>query len=202
METIKTLAIYGKSGHGKVIEDTARLSGYTNILWVDDNANDSISANEYKNSYLHVEIIVAIGNNSIRARIMDDLKKIHAPLVSLIHPSAIICQNVSISVGSVIMASVVINSDTKVGKGVILNSGCIIEHDNKIEDFVHISPNVALAGNVHVKELTHIGIGSCVIQGITIGKNSLIGAGSVVVNDIDDSVVAFGNPAKYIKENR
>ena len=68
----------------------------------------------------------------------------------LIHPSAIIGEQVEMADGTVIMAGVIINSCTKIGRGCIINTASTIDHDNIIEDYVHISPGVHLAGNVRV----------------------------------------------------
>jgi maltose O-acetyltransferase len=40
-----------------------------------------------------------------------------------------------------------------------------------------------------------------IIPEIKIGKKTIIGAGSVVTRDIPDNVVAYGNPAKVIRDN-
>ena len=44
-------------------------------------------------------------------------------------------------------------------------------------------------------------MGANVIDGINIGKNTIIGAGSVVTKPIPDNVVAYGAPAKVIRNN-
>lgn len=198
MGKIKRLAIYGKSGHGKVITDIALLNGYNEILYIDDDLskNNVISYENFKVIYKDVEVIVAIGINTIREKVFEQLSIDGFKHTTLIHPSAILSPSSSILEGSVVMAGVVVNADAKIGRGVILNTSCIIEHDNIIEDFVHISPNVALAGNVSVANRTHIGIGSSVIQGICIGSDVTVGAGSVVVQDIKDNCIAYGVPAK------
>lgn len=203
MALIKRIAIYGKSGHGKVITDIALLSGYNEILYIDDDMSkdDVISYESFKKAYKEIDVIVAIGNNSVRSKIFAQLSIDGYTHARLIHPSAIISPSVTIGEGSVVMANVVINADTKVGKGVILNSACVIEHDNIIEDFVHISPRVALAGGVRVCELSHMGIGSCTVQGVTIGRNSVVGAGSIVKFDIEDNIVAYDVPLRKKKEN-
>lgn len=199
MDTTKSIAIYGKSGHGKVVADIARLNGFESIIWVDDNAEEAIQPDDYLANHAHVKMILAIGKNQTRARLTQTLQSQGVDFITLIHPSAVISPSVTIGKGSVIMPHVVINADATIGTSVILNTACVIEHDCTIEDFTHISPNVSLAGNVHVKRCAHIGIGASVIQGISIGSDSIIGAGSVVIHNIDDNVIAVGVPAFYKK---
>lgn len=203
MALINRIAIYGKSGHGKVIADIARLCSYDEIIYIDDDMSkdDVISYESFKEAYKDINVVVAIGNNNIREKIFTQLSLDGFSHATLIHPSAIISPSAFIDEGSVVMANVVVNADAKVGKGVILNTACVIEHDNIIEDFVHISPRVALAGNVKVGKLSHMGIGSCTIQGVTIGKNSIVGAGSIVKFDVEDNIVAYDAPLRKKKEN-
>ncbi len=197
--------LYGASGHSKVIIDIIRASGKKMLegLYDDNPMISEISGISVNNdsSILEkdTEWIISIGNNAVRKKIADKVKR---TFVSAIHPDAIISPSSNIEEGTVVMARVVINADSNIGKHCIINSGAIIEHDCVLNDYVHISPNVALAGNVFVGEGSHIGIGACVIQGTRIGKWVTIGAGSVVINDIPDYAVVVGVPGRVIKYNQ
>jgi len=195
----KSIYIYGASGHGLVVADIASSCGYDDIIFIDDGDNKYPFFDDIKNN-THIPIALAIGNNSIRAKLFKKVQNNDFKIVSLVHPTAIISPSASIAKGTVVMPNVVINAKANIGNGVILNTSCAIEHECIIEDFVHISPKAALAGNVKVGAFSHVGIDSCVIQGITIGKNSIIGAGSVVVKNIKDNIIAYGNPCREVKE--
>jgi len=54
-------------------------------------------------------------------------------------------------------------------------------------------------GRVVLKKNCKIGSHSVVMPGITIGENSIVGAFSFVTKDVPNNVVAFGVPAKIIK---
>ena len=199
MGTTKQIAIYGKSGHGRVLADMAKLLGYTEIIWVDDDeAKDAYSFLVYLEFYHTVPIALGIGDNQTREKLMQKLLGHQVNIATLIHPSAVVSPSAKISKGTVIMANAVVNADSVVGEGVILNTACVIEHDVIIEDFVHISPKTALAGNVEVQRGSHLGIGSSVIQGRSIGRNTIVGAGSVVIEDIPSNVTAVGVPARVL----
>lgn len=197
---MKKIAIYGASGHGKVVAEIAKLAGYADILYLDDGINEYISFEDFLQKNLQIPIAFGIGNNYIRAKLYQKCIAHTLEIKTLIHPSAIISNGATIAEGTVIMAGTIINTDTKIGKCAIINTSSVIEHDNIIGDYVHISPQVACAGDVKIGAYTHVGIGSCIIQGISIGSNTIIGAGSAVVKNINNQTLAYGNPCKTIKE--
>lgn len=203
----KELVIVGASGHGKVIADIAELLGFT-VKFYDDaypskthiehwpihgTCADLIAVNSTR--VVPADVVVAIGNNTIRKDKALLLQQHGFSLISLIHPTAVISQYAAIAEGTVIFAGAVINAFAKVGVGCIINTAAVVEHDCIISDFTHICPNVALAGGVVVGSKSWVGIGSQVKQLVTIGDNCLIGAGSTVVKNIPDNVTAFGSPA-------
>ncbi len=195
---MKSIYVYGASGHGIVVADIAVLCGYE-VIFIDDGENEHPSFEDIKNN-TDIPIALGIGSNRIRANIFQKVSECGFEIVTLIHPKAVISESAVIGEGTVVMANVVVNAKALIAKGVILNTSSVIEHENIVDEFVHISPTVALAGNVKVGAFSHIGIGSCVIQNIKIGKNSVVGAGSVVVNSIDSFSLAYGNPCKKIRE--
>ncbi len=206
---MKRLAIFGASGHGKVIAEIAELCGWTEVIFFDDDTNKNklekwlVSGN--MNTLISKAInfdgcLVAIGDNKIRSEKIELLlSKGFNNLVSLIHPSAIVSSHCEIGVGTVIMAGSLVNPFSKIGVASIINTGSIIEHDNVIEDYVHISPGVKTSGGVKIGSKTWIGAGSSIKQNLTIGQNVIVGMGSVVIDSIPKNSIAFGVPAKIQK---
>lgn len=207
--TAKSIAILGASGHGKVLAELAELNGYHRIEFYDDawpvkcqlehwliigDTNDL-----FANLADYDACIVAIGNNSIRLNKLELLRDKQAPLVSLIHPSAIVSSYCQLGLGSVVMANAVINPFSQLGLGCIVNTGSVVEHDCVLGDAVHLSPNAALAGGCQLGDCVWMGIGSVTKQLISIGTGTTIGAGSVVINDIANNCIAMGTPAKLLK---
>src|SRR4051812_20361035 len=45
-----------------------------------------------------------------------------------------------------------------------------------------------------------LGAGAIVCPGVSIGENTVVGAGSVVTRDLPAGVVAYGNPARVVRE--
>lgn len=203
---MKRLAILGASGHGKVLADMAELCGWREVVFYDDAwpgrqlnghwpvVGDSAALLAQLSGIEGV--IVGIGNNQVRHDKQRQLASAGAPIVSLIHPHAVISRHSSVGVGSVVMAGVVVNIDSRVGIGAILNTGCSVDHDNLLGDFVHLSPGARLAGGVTVGDLSWVGIGASIRQMIQVGSRVVIGAGAVVVKPVADGNTAVGVPAR------
>lgn len=199
---MKKIMIIGASGHGKVVADIAKKVGYKEIVFLDDNENLStcggypVIGNSDLSLKCDMDVAVAIGNAQIRRRIQENLMKCEKKVVSLIHPDAVIAENVVIGSGTVIMAGVVVNSGAKIGNGCIINTCASIDHDCEVGDYVHISVGSHLCGTVSIGRETWIGAGAIVSNNIFICKDCMIGAGAVVVKNITKTGTYIGVPAK------
>ncbi|MCX2473192.1 acetyltransferase [Pedobacter sp. MC2016-05] len=192
--------LFGASGHGQVVLEIAEDKGHLVEAFIDMDLNKKELLNI---PVLHeipkqmINVIIAIGNNTIRKRIVISNKTFRYP--TLVHSRANISHRTELGSGTVVMAGATINSNVNIGEQCIINTNASVDHDCLLGDFVHISPQVGLAGNVSVGEGTHVGIGATVIQNIKIGKWVTIGAGAVIIHDVPDFAVVVGNPGKIIK---
>lgn len=89
--------------------------------------------------------------------------------------------------------------DTIIGNGVKIAPSTHIGHNNIIGDNTAIICST-LYGSVKTGEKSYI-TASTVENQMTIGDNTVIGMGSVVTRPIGDNVIAYGIPAKTVKEN-
>lgn len=200
------LVIIGASGHGKVVADIAKKNGYKKIIFLDDDLSRA-ECSGYKVVgsikdillYKEYDFIIAIGNAVIRKKIHTQLANKGLSITKLIHPNAVIAENVDIGEGTVVAAGAVINPSVTIGKGCIINTGATVDHDNRIGDFVHISVGSHLAGTVSVGAYTMIGAGTTVINNINICERCMVGAGAVVIKDIEESGTYVGVPARRVK---
>lgn len=200
------LIIVGASGHGKVVADIARRNGYSDIAFLDDapgleevSGYPVLGAVSMCSEFLQDDFFVAIGNSDIRRRIQDEITSSGARLVTLIHPSAVVAQDVAIGEGSAVMAGAVINPSVRIGRGCIVNTSASVDHDCAVGDFVHISVGAHLAGTVSIGDGTWIGIGAVVSNNISICQGCMIGAGAVVVKDIQGPGTYIGIPARLMR---
>ena len=198
------LIIIGASGHGKVVADIAALNGYKDIVFLDDDENIKKCAGwsvigkstEAPNG----DVFVAVGNAEIRKRLMELYKNRKQPV--LIHPSAVVAEDVVIGEGLVVMAGAVINPGAKIGRGAIVNTASSIDHDCILEDYVHVAVGAHLCGTINIGEGTWIGAGSTINNNVNICSNTTIGAGAVVINSIDIPGTYIGVPAKMIGKQK
>ena len=190
--------LYGASGHAKVIIDILRANNeIVEGLFGDNEAiHDLLGYPVLHSSSVLGPLIISIGNNQIRHKIVESLS---VEFGTAIHPFSIISETIKIGVGSVVMQGAIIQSCSNVGQHCIINTGASIDHECVIEDYVHISPHCTLCGNVQIGEGTWVGAGTTIIPGVKVGKWSVIGAGSVVTKDIPDNVLAVGNRCEIIK---
>lgn len=202
---MERLIIIGASGHGKVVADCAAKNGYEDIAFLDDN-EELIRCGKYpvigksnKIKSLEGDVIIAIGNALIRQKIQCSININR--LVTLIHPDAVIAEDVNIGYGSVIMAGVVINPGTTIGRGCIINTASSIDHDCRIGEFSHIAVGAHLAGNVEIGNRIWVGAGAIVSNNLKICDNCIIGAGAVVVKDIKKEGTYMGVPARLAETN-
>lgn len=209
---MEKIVLIGGGGHCKVIIDILRKGNKYEIVGICDRnvgdkimgvpviGDDSVLPQLLKSGIKNAFICIgALGNPQKRINIMNNLVELGFKLPTVIHPKAIISEEVLIEDGTCVMAGAVINAGAKIGKLSIINTSSVVEHDCVIEQNVHISPRACICGSVTIRSNTHIGAGSTIIQEIKIGKNSIIGAGAVVIRDIEDNSKAVGVPAKIIK---
>ena len=201
----KKIVIIGAGGHGKVVADIARKSGYTDVVFLDDYAsakeiNGYPIAGTVKDvaRFADCDFFVAIGNGKIREKLQTSLKENSLSIATLIHPNAVIGENVSIGEGTVVMAGAVINPSTNIGKGCIINTCASVDHDCEIGDYAHISVAAHTAGTVKIGRHTWLGIGSIVSNNLSVTADCIIGAGAVVVKDIHEPGTYVGVPARKI----
>ncbi len=205
----KDLIIIGASGHGKVVADVARQmmengeKKYMSIKFLDDDRKKTTcgvypveGTTEAIEEHLGADFFLAIGDASIRRRLAKRLEEFHANVPVLVHPKAIVGENVSIGKGTVVVGGAVINAGASIGKHCIINTGATVDHDCKISDYVHVAPGAHLCGGVCVGQATWIGAGATVVQEVHIGGDCMLGAGSVVINNLDKTGTYMGIPAK------
>jgi len=144
--------IYGGGGHARVLADAIQANAKCLIAYFDDNlsveAIKGIPVCPYNADIAtQANIIIGIGHNETRRKIV---AQIHHSFGTLIHPSAVIADDVTIGEGSVVLAGAVIQSGAIIGRHVVVNANVTIDHDAVIGDYCSIYPNAYIGGNAHI----------------------------------------------------
>lgn len=204
----KKIYLIGAGGHAKVVLSTLKALGFDVAGLFDDDISKKgslvfdipvigpITGSEIGKK--DGKFVIAIGDNRVRKKVYENYRD--KEFTNIVHPNSFIDPTVKIGNGTVVFAGAIVQCNSSIGNQVILNTGCTIDHDCWIDDYCHIAPGVNVAGGVQIGEGVFIGIGSSVIPNVKIGEWSQIGAGSVVVNDIPPNVLAYGNPARVVRE--
>lgn len=204
------IIIIGAGGHGKVAAEIAELNNYTDISFVDDKYPSHSKVENWKikknfaccikNIEINADYFVAIGNNIKRIEILNLLKKLHANIVTLIHPESSLSSYSNIGIGTLVAAKSVVAPFCSIDEGCIINTSSSIDHDCILQQGVHICPGANLAGNVTVCSKSLIGTGSNIQQNIYIGSNVVVGSGAAVISNVKNNTSVAGVPAKIIKK--
>jgi acetyltransferase-like isoleucine patch superfamily enzyme len=92
-----------------------------------------------------------------------------------------------------------------VGKNVLMSAYCYLigggDHET-IRTDIPIIAQGQISKGIEIAENCLLGANVMVQDGVIIGKDSVIGSSSVVTKSIDDFSVAFGQPAKIIKNRK
>lgn len=206
---IKKLLIFGAGGHAKKVALQAQANGYSIIGAISTepagtpfinsivlgNIIDYLKNNEYANYYCHI----AIGENSIRKSIYNNIMEYSERIISIYSKDAHISNYSTIGNGTYIGSGANILNNVNIGINCIIDTNSVVDHDTTISDFVNISPGAVLCSHINVGYGAIIGAGATVIEGIKIGEGSLIGAGSVVIKDVEPFNLVVGVPARLVK---
>lgn len=195
IDSMKKQALYEPVG----ILDTPDKVG-ASVLGVPIIGVDADMAKHHANGIrLAFVTLGSIGNTRVREKLVRQAEALGFSFPTIIDPSAIVSDAVSIGAGTFIGKGVIVNVHAEVGGHAIVNSGSIVEHDCRVGGFVHLAPGTTMSGGVTVGDHAHVGTNTTIIQSITIGDRALIGAGSVVIRDIGADKKAYGNPCREVE---
>jgi len=82
----------------------------------------------------------------------------------------------------------------------MLNTACAIDHDCRIGRGVHIMGSAVVPSYVDIGDYATVGTNATLLPHRILGEGAYVGAGAVVTKDIPPWAVAYGNPARVMRE--
>jgi sugar O-acyltransferase (sialic acid O-acetyltransferase NeuD family) len=214
---VESIVIIGSSGHAKVIIDIVEKENKYRIAGLVDQyrkvgeqtlgyhvLGQEDDLLQLTKTHSLMGAVVAIGDNFIRSQVATRVKESCPllPFVKAIHPTASIGRDVSVGEGTVIMAGVSVNPCCSVGRFCILNTNSSLDHDSIMEDFSSLAPHATTGGNCRTGCCSAVSIGAVLVHGVHIGEHTVVGAGATVLNSVESFKVAFGTPARAIRDRK
>src|SRR5690606_12803528 len=176
-------SLIGTEIHGHVV------LGKVNLLF----AYGKLNVNE-------TSVFVPIGDNSIRTKLLEQIRTFGYDTPSFIHDTVIIDSSVTLEPPIYILPGTQIMPYTHISKDVMISMGVKIAHHTTIKRGCFFSQGTNVGASILIEDLAYIGIGATLMTGVKkIGVNSLVGAGAVVIRDVPDDAVVAGVPAKVLK---
>jgi len=211
---LKKLVIVGAGGHGKEIlwlvqNINRRLATYEVIGFCDDHQGlrgqsfegfpvlGTVEQYDLENqSAAKPYFMIGIGDNGIRRSVAIRVDALGWRAATLIDPSAVVAENVDIGEGTYVGVASNVSPSAKIGRHSIVHNQSSVGHDTIMADFSQVAPGGRVLGHVTVGECGYLGSNAVIAPGKKLGKNAVLGACSFAIEDVPDSSVAIGVPAR------
>lgn len=209
---MKNLIIIGARGFGREVYNLAkRCDGYNKEFvikgFLDDKAEALLGFNYPSQIISSVEdyspekddvFVCALGDVQWKMKYSAIILDKGGEFFNLIHPSAIIMDNVSMGKGVIIMPHVLISNDSTVGDHVTIQAFTALGHDCKIGDWSQLNSYSFMGGFCELEKGVTLNPQSVILPKLKVGENAVVGAGSVVIKNVKPKTTVFGNPAKVL----
>ena len=214
----KELYIYGAGGFGKELLSLIRALNAQSLKWIpagyfDDNfkAGTYVSGlevlgdvNDLKEvaKFGKFNLAVAIGDPAHRAEVVRNLEGISISFPSLVHPNALISDEVQIGFGTIVAANAIVSNNVIIGEHSIVIFNAVIGHNSKLGSFSSVMAGVQIGGEVEIGNQCFLGLQSVVINQIKMGDGCFVGAGAVVNRSVNDGMAVVNPAPLYVPYER
>ena len=121
------LLVVGAGGHGRQVAEAAELSGMFELAgFLDDSLPTDATVIGYPvlgqvssavtRRHVCDQAIVAIGNNSLRAALIQQLVAARIKIATVVHPKAFVSPRAQVAVGATVMAGAVVGTVASIGE--------------------------------------------------------------------------------------
>jgi sugar O-acyltransferase (sialic acid O-acetyltransferase NeuD family) len=211
------LVVFGAGGHGISVADVAQSAGYALRCFVDPARQGGelfgcpivgdlaelpdLRALIDKRAF---GVAIAVGDNAVRERIALELAAQHPALryPALVHASAVVSPHATLAHGVVVMAGAVVGPNCRIATFCVVNTRASIDHDGVMDPYASLAPGAVVGGGVHIGARSAVSIGAVVRDRLRIGHDSVLGANSYLHRDLPAHQLAYGVPARAIRQRQ
>jgi hypothetical protein len=141
--------------------------------------------------------VLGIGNPLIKQVLIDRIEAHGILPFTVVHPTANIGVNTSLSAGVVICAGAVISTNVHLGEHAHVNPNAIIGHDAVLDRFVSVNPGAVISGEVRIGQEVLVGASATILQNLSVGERTIVGAATLLTKDAPSDVVVKGIPGTW-----
>lgn len=182
------LLVVGAGGHGRSVAEAAELSGQFEVVgFLDDSLSSGAIVQNVpvlgnvtsmaNHRGIFDQVIVAIGNNTVRERLLQQLTLAGFELATVVHPKAIVSPSAVLGAGSAVMAGAIVGTEAHLGLGIIVNCGAVVDHHATVEDVGHLGVNSSMAGGAVLGHAAWLQAGAALGYGVHVSANTVIPPG-------------------------
>lgn len=179
------LLIIGAGGHGRSVAEAASLQRYYQVQgFLDDSCEPGTCVLGWpvlgNVADLHLmadkvkTVIVAVGNNAVRERLLQQVLALDLRLGTVVHPFSAVSPSAVLAPGCAVMAGAVVGTEAMLGMAAIVNASAVVDHHAVVEDFGHLGVGAVMAGG------TRLGRGAWMQAGCALGYGVTVPAGQTL----------------------
>ncbi len=203
--------IYGYTHHSMkvkaMLSNRYQFCGYIidDDFYSEDMNDDVMAWSDFINTEKpsNCSVLVTLGYskmNENRKNVIQKVRNAGYSVASFVHETAIICDNVQMGEGVIVLCGCIIEPNVSIGTGTIIDSGATICHDSVLGNYDWIGVSSVVLGNCKIGDNAFIGSNSTIKDGVYIAEKTLVGAGAFINKDTTaESVIV---PVRSLKLER
>lgn len=200
--------VIGGGGHALSVVDVLRRNGLSVAAIVDPYSSEthkfglpvSHGVEEFvgQDQFAYV---IGLGDNWKRLKVLESVMDLVgvARVPPIVSQGARVSTSADLAPGVVAMDGSHIGPNCSLGRGALVNTHAVVEHGTSLLDGSSVAPATTTGGNCHIGLRSALGIGATLRHGVRVGDDTIVGSASYVHSDLPDRVVAFGSPARVVR---
>ena len=136
--------------------------------------------------------------NKLRKEKYLKVKNIGYETPTFIHPSAVVCHNVKIGDGSIVLDNISIQPDTIIGCNNFISSNSVVGHGSRLGDHSWIAAGTVIAGDVIMDSQCFLGVNCTIVHNVKLARETFVGANCLISSDTEQGMVYISTASEKI----